>query len=210
MIDSPQDLASLALTSRDWASTIIPDYLYRELNIRVNYSAIWKALAERPHLAKCTHTLRLLDPSRNKSAAPYECFGPTTDTLRNMSLALEGFTSLRKFCWAGSRNALQINQTFLEALARCPALEELDLGPVSLQSDHRIPSISSVSIFHMMKTSGSHPLRPIAMEVPSSYQTHIERRLGSVWRRFLLSFIDKQLAKSGGRFSVRNLNDYEG
>ncbi|KAH9477773.1 hypothetical protein JR316_0010002 [Psilocybe cubensis] len=144
LIDSPRDFASLALTSRDWASTIIPDYLYRELSIPINHSTIWKVFAERPHLAKCTHTLRLLEPARNKSGAPLEVSGPSEDTLRNMSLALEGFTSLRKFCWAGSRSTLQIDQSFLQALARCPALEELDLGPVSLQSDHQLPSLSSL------------------------------------------------------------------
>ncbi|PPQ87696.1 hypothetical protein CVT25_011463 [Psilocybe cyanescens] len=143
LITSPRDLVSLALTCRDWASTIIPYYLYRELDMRINYSEIWRALAERPYLAKGTHTLRLSEASRNKSTLP-QCPGPTLDMLRNMTLALEGFTSLRKFSWTGSHNALQIDQSFLEALARCPALDELDLGPVSLQSDHRIPSISSL------------------------------------------------------------------
>lgn len=166
LLGSPQDLLSFSLSSKEWASLIIPAHIeYRELRIRANRLAVWKHLAARADLAKNIHSLRLIsskDESKEvfprtlvpASAAetvttrPLEVDGVVVGQLQNrrplpeMVKAIRNFRSLKSFTWVASNGHGEVVEEIFEALGRCRALTALRLGNIIVNHDYLGPDAS--------------------------------------------------------------------
>ncbi|KAF9462820.1 hypothetical protein BDZ94DRAFT_1260400 [Collybia nuda] len=108
-IGTPQDLLSLALTSRYWAELIIPRHIqYRELHLGPDgqTSSLWNHLAERKDLAKNIREVRLTSMDRKWEIRPTTLVPSCDDQSENernqersFIQAFQNFEKLECFTW---------------------------------------------------------------------------------------------------------------
>ncbi|KAF8900468.1 hypothetical protein CPB84DRAFT_1778999 [Gymnopilus junonius] len=166
LLDSPRDLFSFSLSSKEWASLIVPAHIeYREIRIRANRLAVWKHLAKRTDLAKNIRSLWLMS-SKNETKEVFPrtlvpAFAAEAVTIRPMLVdgvavgqlqnkrplpemvkAIRNFRSLRGFMWTACDGHGELVEEIFEALGHCRALAALRLGDVIVNRDYLGPSAS--------------------------------------------------------------------
>lgn len=157
LIEEPRHLISMALTSKDWLSMIIPNHLeYRQLRVYwPGHQNFWAHLALRADLANNVRSLRLTtkeDPALERlprclhqsgDAEEYHTvFGP--DTVQMITEAILNLKSLKAFTWVGSQGHSMYTIPIFEALNEYANLEELHMVQMfpRLESSRLYTSVS--------------------------------------------------------------------
>ena len=166
LLDSPKDLLSFSLSSKEWATLIIPNHIeYRDLRIRANRLAVWKHLATRADLSKSIRSLWLMSKeNESKEIFPrtlvpsyaadtvatrrLEVEGALMGQLQNrrplpeMVKAIKNFKYLKRFSWTASDGHGDVVEEIFDALRRCTGLTALRLGDIIVERDYLGPSAS--------------------------------------------------------------------
>ena len=137
-IDSPKALLALSLTSQEWTTMILLNHIrYRELQIRVNRSEIWKHLATRTDLSKNIRKVYLIVATDHRherlpfpSSKPHGQATFLAEDIHYVIQTLSHFESMTSFTWMGSRYRCPFIEEILGALTHCHKLVELVLGDI--------------------------------------------------------------------------------